>query len=92
MDQDGEREKDALAISPVLGYSPSRRGCHDRPSFRPACAGHPFSSLIGHMDFDPACRIELTEEEHRIVRIAALAKGQSTEDYILASLGLAPRT
>ncbi len=52
----------------------------------------PFTSLIGHMDFDPACRIELTEEEHASVRLAAQAKGQSIEDYVLLSLGLSPRT
>jgi hypothetical protein len=52
----------------------------------------PFSSLIGHMDFDPVCRVELTEEEHAAVRAAAHDKGQSLEDYILLSLGLTPRT
>lgn len=51
----------------------------------------PFTSLIGHLDFDSACRIELTDEEHAIVRIAAHAKGQSMEDYILQSLGLESR-
>ncbi|MEJ1966465.1 MAG: hypothetical protein WDO56_34960 [Gammaproteobacteria bacterium] len=51
----------------------------------------PFSSLIGHMDFDPACRIELTEDEHAAVLLAARAKGQSIEDYILLSLGLSRR-
>ena len=48
----------------------------------------PFSSLVGHMDFDPACRIELTPEEHEIVRDAARAKGLSLEDFMLQSLGL----
>lgn len=52
----------------------------------------PFTSLIGHMDFDPVCRVELTEEEHAVVRAAAHDKGQSIEDYILLSLGLEPRT
>jgi hypothetical protein len=51
----------------------------------------PFTSLIGHMDHDPACRIELTDEEHAAVRLAAHAKGQSIEDYILQSLCLVPR-
>jgi hypothetical protein len=51
----------------------------------------PFTSLIGHMDHDPACRIELTDEEHAAVRLDAHAKGQSIEDYILECLGLAPR-
>lgn len=51
----------------------------------------PFTSLIGHPDFDPACRIELTDEEYAAVREAAHAKGQSIEDYILQSLGLEPR-
>jgi len=51
----------------------------------------PFTSLIGHLDFDPACRIELTDEEHAVVRAAAHAKGQSIEDYILQSVGLEPR-
>lgn len=51
----------------------------------------PFTSLIGHLDFDSACRIELTAEEHAAVRMAAHAKGQSIEDYILQALSLETR-
>lgn len=51
----------------------------------------PFTSLIGHMDFDPACRVELSDEEHSIVRSAAVAKGISIEDYILQCLSLPAR-
>ncbi|MFO1503492.1 MAG: hypothetical protein U1F39_06715 [Steroidobacteraceae bacterium] len=52
----------------------------------------PFTSLVGHMDFDPTCRIELTDEEHAIVRAAAHGKSQSIEDYIFTSLGLGSRS
>jgi hypothetical protein len=51
----------------------------------------PNSSLVGHMDFDPVCRVELTTEEHEIVRSAAHAKGLGIQDYILQALNLPAR-
>jgi predicted NUDIX family NTP pyrophosphohydrolase len=51
----------------------------------------PFTSLIGHMEFDPACRIELTDTERVTVQAAARDRGVSIEDYILQALGLPPR-
>jgi len=51
----------------------------------------PFTSLIGHIDFDPACRVELSDEEHSSVKAAAVGKGISTEDYILQCLSLPAR-